>query len=103
MPPTPGLIPLCWDDLIDWTIEATLIREKVYQSREEVLGLLPSAVTESDAVARRIRFVPYVSLHETDAALQKLPSQSYMERAQFYQESVSQTGHNVQALFNLLA
>jgi hypothetical protein len=87
MPPSPGLIPLCWEDVIDWTTEATLVTEKVFQRNNcnhEILGLLPSLITG----ATRLRFVPYVCNDETDAAINKLASQSYMERAQFYQENV---------------
>lgn len=93
MPASPGLIPLCWEDLIDWTNDATTITEHVYQrnKEEDSFGTLLSAANLSpkpNLIMRGIRFVPYVSIHETEEALKKLASQSYMERAQFYQESV---------------
>ena len=81
MPPTPGLIPLCWEDLVDWTDEATALTKSVYSggTTVKITGASPST---------SVLFVPYVLAHETDPALKKLPSQRYMERAQFYQESV---------------
>lgn len=89
MPPTPGLIPLCWEDLIDWTTDATAIAEQIHDlstknEGNELYNFLP-AVGEK---IRGIRFVPLVSLGETETALKKLASLSYMDRAQFYQESV---------------
>jgi len=90
MPPTPGLIPLCWEDLIDWTNDARVIAEEIYQrtnDESDLNNLLP-AVGLAIKTIRGVRFVPQVSVQETDAALKKLASLSYMDRAQFYQESV---------------
>ena len=84
VPPTPGSIPLCWEELVDWTEEATALANAAYgyesSSTKNIRGLSPSLT---------IRFVPFVSAHENEAALKNLASRTYMERAQFYQESVS--------------
>ena len=79
VPPTPGSIPLCWEELIDWTEEATSLTNVAY-SRDR------GSCAEKPGM--KIRFVPFVAAHESDVALKKLASQTYMERAQFYQESV---------------
>ena len=90
MPPTPGLIPLCWEELLDWAEDATALAEVVHQRNSAISELLCGTSSNSAEanVGRGVRFVPYVSVHETDAALKRLACQSYMERAQFYQESV---------------
>ncbi|CAB9499633.1 expressed unknown protein [Seminavis robusta] len=95
MPATPGIIPLCWDELLDWADDATFLAEVVHQRNaaisQQLRGSTAASSTEQGRaihIKRGIRFVPYVSLHETEDALRKLASQSYMERAQFYQESV---------------
>ena len=87
MPPAPGLIPSCWDELLDWAEDCTSLTEEVTQ-RTRVIHLLTGKPGTVSSMKRRIRFVPYVSVHETDAALNKLASSTYMERARFYQESV---------------
>lgn len=83
VPPTPGSIPLCWEELVDWTEEASALANAAYtyesSSAKNIKGITPSM---------KIRFVPFVSAHESEAALKNLASQTYMERAQFYQESV---------------
>jgi hypothetical protein len=90
MPPAPGLIPLCWEELLDWAEDSTSLTEDVIQ-RTTAINLLCGSSGEletTNSINRRIRFVPYVSVHETDATLKKLASQTYMARARFYQESV---------------
>ena len=92
MPPTPGLIPLCWEELLDWADDATTLTEEAHQ-RNAAINLLcgqPSEISITPALKAGVRFIPYVSVVESDAALKKLASQTYMERAQFYQESVRQ-------------
>jgi len=85
MPPTPGNIPLCWEELVDWTEEATILAE-VSRSRDFIFN--NAKRSRKHSTNSNVRFVAYVAAHETEDALKNLASQTYMERVQFYQESV---------------
>jgi len=96
MPPTPGIIPLCWEELVDWTEEATALTVSIAgalggrKKEEEERLLFPNHTTSSKRGHGTITFVPYVTADESEDVLKTLASRTYMERAQFYQESVRQ-------------
>lgn len=87
MPPSPGLVPLCWEELVDWTDDATSLTEIIHH-QSSILNSTSSNGSKRNGILRGIQFVPYLSVYEREDALKKLASRTYMQRVQFYQESV---------------
>lgn len=100
LPPSPGLVPMCWDELVDWTEEATLMTEMIQQrKRGDLNNLFSQPKKEADALSSQsltssswhqveLKFIPFVSSCESEESLDRLSSLTYMEKVQFYQESV---------------
>lgn len=89
LPPSPGLIPVCWDELVDWTEEASSLTEVVRRRRHSSSRFLGPRNSKAEEGPQTIQFIPYVSYGASDEkTLDRLPTLSYMEKVQFYQESV---------------
>jgi len=76
-PPIPG----CWDEMLDWTEEASLIfqlylfrNSKATDNNEEELG-------------EQIQFVPYIR-REKSATVNNISSMTYAKRTEFFAEHV---------------
>jgi hypothetical protein len=76
-------LPNCWDELLDWTVEATNLTAIIHTHQS---GKGHQQTHRRHATT--IRFIPFVDSSQIDKVGQ-LPCTSRIERATFFAESVS--------------
>ena len=77
--PNPGPLPSCWDELVDWTEDATEIFQVYLRIRK--------AEADDASIEEEMQFIPFVS-REKSAQIHSLPSWKWLQRAQFFAENV---------------
>lgn len=80
-------IPACWDELLDWTIDASQIFDLFLQTRSSEANVAEEQEGNSKSNAK-INFVPY-ALHTQAEHIRALPSMEYCDQEKFLFENVS--------------
>ena len=80
MPISSPRLPMCWDELADWSDDASDVFQVFLRVRK--------TESEVDVLADEIQFIPYV-LKEKCEDVYSLSSMEWLERTQFYAENVS--------------
>jgi hypothetical protein len=89
-------LPLGWDELLDWTEDATLTTALLRQSnlcqiennKNDCDADAPDARTRQSGPNISHRFIPFTLKGESYMA-EKLPEMSWLQRASFYSDNVS--------------
>ena len=77
--PSPGPLPSCWDELSDWTNDASEVFQVYLRIRR--------AEADVETVDEEMQFLPFVA-SDKSSAVYDLPSMEWLQRAQFFAENV---------------